>query len=350
MYSFIFIFLTALIVPSALAEAVHYPAGEKPVKHPNHRLLNQPLPPSAYNQEDKKAEAMSLYLTLMREDAYNVWAPFQLAASSAEKGQTELAERYLQLSAKRGLWYYYNLLEYSAFQNLQDSDTYRSVLAETKARHQQHAAKFEAKPLFAVPSGEPPPGGWPTIVYLHSYGRTATLTQEDRLIFAQMGVAYIALNGTQMLAEESFRWSNYSDETTQAAIQRVVQQLTPVLKLNPQQIFLAARGQGALHGANLMAKYPQFYAGALLVAPQGKIQPAQFSLAENKRIMIATYTRQQFSEQAMALNFHHLFDQKNQVKTAQFAEGEKEVGGWHARFRPALRWMMGKNQEPSPKT
>ena len=54
---------------------------------------------------------MSLYLTLMREDGRNVWAPYQLAVSSAEKGQTELAERYLQLSADRGLWYYYNLLE-----------------------------------------------------------------------------------------------------------------------------------------------------------------------------------------------------------------------------------------------
>jgi len=116
-----------------------------------------------------------------------------------------------------------------------------------------------------------------------------------------------------------------------------------VLKLNPQQIFLAARGQGALHSANLIAKYPQFYAGALLVAPQGKIQPVQFSLAENKQIMIATYTRQQFSEQAMALHFQHLFGDKNQVKTAQFAEGEKEVGGWHRRFRQHLLWVMGQD-------
>lgn len=345
---FILAIIMAFITSSQLAAEIHYPAGEEPVDLPSHSSLNASLPRLAYSQEDRKTEAMSLYLTLMREDDQNVWAPYQLAASSAEKGQTELAERYLQLSAKRGLWYYYNLLEDSAFDSIQQGETYRSILAETKARYLQHASQFEGKASYAVPSGEPPPEGWPTIVYLHAYGKAAAINPEDRLLFAEAGVAYIELNGTQMLAENNFRWSSYSDESTQSAIQSALQKLTPVLKLNPKQVYLAARGQGALHGANLMAKYPQFYAGALLIAPIGEITPAKHSLAENKRIMIAYYDRQNFDDQALALYFADLFNESNQVELEHFAQGEDAIGGWQARFNQPLRWVMGKTTDASP--
>lgn len=222
---------------------MRYPAGEEPLELPAHSALNAQLSRSAQNQEDKKLGAMSLYLTLMREDGRNVWAPYQLAVSSAEKGQTELAERYLQLSADRGLWYYYNLLEDDAFNSIQHSATYQSILAATKARYLQHARRYEGKASYAMPDGEAPPEGWPTVIFLHTYGKAAAISPEERLLFGEMGVAYIEINGTQMLSENSFRWSNYSDESTQTAIQRTLQQLAPQLKLNTQRIYLSARGQ-----------------------------------------------------------------------------------------------------------
>lgn len=345
---FIFVIFLAFATNPLFAAPMLYPEGEEPLELPIHSQLSKPLPRSAYSLEDKKAGATSLYLTLMREDGRNIWAPFQLAATSAEQGQTQLAERYLQLSAKRGLWYYYNLLEDNAFSSIQQSDTYRSILATTKARYQLHATKFEGKPHYAVPCGEPPAGGWPTIIYLHPYGKAATITPEDRLLFTEAGVAYIEINGTQMLAEGSFRWSNYSATSTQNAIQRALQSLAPELKLNLQQIYLAARGQGALHAANLMANYPQFYAGALLIAPTGRLPSAKHSLAENKRIMIAYYDRQNFNDRALALNFADLFRGKNQVEIANFAEGEDKIGGWQMRYNRPLRWVMGREQDASP--
>lgn len=348
MHFFILVILLVFPISQSWAAKTHYPAGEEPVELSPHNPLNVQLPRLVYSQEDKKTEAMSLYLALMHEDAHNVWAPFQLAASLAEKGQTELAERYLQLSAKRGLWYYYNLLEGNAFTSIQQSDTYRSILAETKVRYQQHASQFEGKFQYAVPPGPAPAGGWPTVIYLHPYGKAAVINPEDRLLFAQAKVAYIALNGTQMLAEDSFRWSNYNAESTQSAIQRALQQLTPLLKLDPHQVFLTARGQGALHAANLMAKYPQFYAGALLIAPKGEIPPAQHSLAENKRIMIAYYDRQGADDRALALHFANLFNARNQVKTGQFAQNEEAIGGWQMRFNRPLRWLMGNSLDASP--
>lgn len=242
MYFFILALFFVSITSPAFAADMRYPAGEEPLELPAHSALNAQLSRSAQNQEDKKLGAMSLYLTLMREDGRNVWAPYQLAVSSAEKGQTELAERYLQLSADRGLWYYYNLLEDDAFNSIQHSATYQSILAATKARYLQHARHYEGKASYAMPDGEAPPEGWPTVIFLHTYGKAAAISPEERLLFGEMGVAYIEINGTQMLSENSFRWSNYSDESTHTAIQRTLQQLAPQLKLNTQRIYLSARG------------------------------------------------------------------------------------------------------------
>ncbi|CAI2497553.1 hypothetical protein [Serratia ficaria] len=348
MHFFILAVLFAFITRPAFAAEVRYPAGEEPIALPAHSPLNAQLSRSAQNQDDKKLEAMSLYLTLMREDGRNVWAPYQLAASSAEKGQTELAERYLQLSANRGLWYYYNLLEDDAFNSIQHSATYQSILAATKARYLQHARQFEGKASVALPDGAPPPEGWPTVIFLHAYGKAAAISPEERLLFGEMGVAYIEINDTQMLSENSFRWSNYSDESTQSAIQRTLRQYAPQLKLNTQRVYLSARGQGALHAANLVAKYPQFYAGALLIAPNGDIEPAQQSLAAHKRIVVAYYDRQKFSDQALALHFANLFGEENQVRTLHFAQGEDVAGSWQARFKRPLQWVLNQAPDATP--
>ncbi|MGQ8708247.1 alpha/beta hydrolase [Serratia sp. TSA_198.1] len=346
MYFFILALLLALFTRPSFATEMRYPAGEEPIELPAHSLLNAQLPRAAQSQEDKKLGAMSLYLTLMREDGSNVWAPYQLAASSAEKGQTELAERYLQLSANRGLWYYYALLEDDAFNSIQHRATYQSILAATKARYLRHAPLFEGKASYAIPDGTPPAGGWPIVVFLHGYGKGANISPEERLLFSEMGVAYIEINGTQMLSENSFRWSNYSEESTQNAIQQALRPQDE-LQLNPQKIYLAARGQGALHAANLLSKYPQFYAGAMLIAPNGEIKPAQQSLAANKKVVVAYYDRQNFSEQALALHFANLFSENNQVETLHFPQGENAEGGWQARFKRPLQWVL--NQAPDAK-
>lgn len=245
------------------------------------------------------------------------------------------------------MWYYYNLLEDDSFSSIQQSDTYRSILATTKARYQQHAAKFEGKPHYAVPSGEPPAGGWPTIVYLHPYGKAATIIPEDRLLFAEAGVAYIELNGTQMLAEGSFRWSNYSSTSTQNAIQRTLESLGPKLKLNLQQVYLTARGQGALHAANLMANYPQFYSGALLIARRAASSGEAFT-GRKQTHHDCLLQSAEFQQWALALDFADLFRGKNEVEIANFAEGEDNIGGWQTRYNRPLRWVMGREQDASP--
>lgn len=238
--------------------------------------------------------------------------------------------------------------EDSAFNSLQYSETYRSILAETKTRYQLYASPFEGKAQYIVPKGTPPATGWPTVIYLHAYGKVARITPKDQLLFAEAGVAYIELNGTQMLAEDSFRWSIDSEESTQSAIQHILQELTPKLNLDPHKVYLAARGQGALHAGNLMAKYPQSYAGALLITPQGKIPPASHSLAENKRIMIAYYDHQIFNDKTLAMYFANLFSDHNQARATHFDLREDAQGHWSQKLQQPLYWVMGKNADASP--
>lgn len=43
------------------------------------------------------------------------------------------------------------------------------------------------------------------MIFLHAHCKAATISQEKQLLFGEMGIAYIEINGTQMLSENSFR-------------------------------------------------------------------------------------------------------------------------------------------------
>ncbi|WP_240651689.1 alpha/beta hydrolase [Serratia microhaemolytica] len=340
--NFILSTLITLGCAPLIANEIHYPDGEQPIeRHIRHPLTVQ-LPRSSLTPEDKKTEAMALYLKLLREDEHNIWAPFQLAAALAETGQTELAERYLQISADRGLWYYYSLLEERAFSNLQHSDVYHSILAETRTRHQQYATQFEGKFFYTTPNTATPTEGWPVIVYLHPYGKAATISPEEQQLFTRAGIVFIAINGTEMLAEESFRWSNLDEKKTHQVISRALKELATKYKLNQHQIYLSAHGQGALHAANLLAKYPKTYAGALLASPLGELPPARQSLAKNKRVLITSYDPKNAPQLSLVEHFTKLFNEKNQVKAEHIALDDSSTHSWQEHYYQSLSWVVGK--------
>lgn len=87
MYFFILALFFVSITSPAFAADMRYPAGEEPLELPAHSALNAQLSRSAQNQEDKKLGAMSLYLTLMREDGRNVWAPTSWRYRRRRKGK-----------------------------------------------------------------------------------------------------------------------------------------------------------------------------------------------------------------------------------------------------------------------
>ncbi len=88
---------------------------------------------------------MSLYLTLRcAKTAASVWAPYQLAVSSAEKGQTEL--RALPAAERRPRpVVLHNLLE-DDFNSIQHSATYQSIGRRTKRAICSTPVTMKARP------------------------------------------------------------------------------------------------------------------------------------------------------------------------------------------------------------
>ena len=86
----------------------------------------------------------------------------------------------------------------------------------------------------------------------------------------------------------------------------------------------------------------------MLIAPNGEIKQAQQSLATNKRLVVAYYDRQNFSDQALAMHFANLFSENNQVETLHFSQGENPDGGWQARFKRPLQWMLQQAPDATP--
>lgn len=313
-----------------------------------------PLPPSLHSsrsalkplttsqQEDNQLEAITLYLTIIREDDKNSWAPYQLASTLAAKGQREMAERYLKLSSQRGLWYYYNLLEDPAFSGMHDSPVFQQVLADTKVRYLQKARDSEGKAFDAVPAGKAPENGWPVIVYLHNFGDSARISDEKKNFYRRLGYAYIEINGSQMLSENSYRWSTYNAESTQRIVQSSLEGLAQKTPLNRQQVYLIGHGQGALHAANLLADYPHDYAGGLIISPYGTIKSASTTESRNKRLFLVSYTNQETLSRDYLSNFKRLFSPHNQVYEGRYLADTDTVKAWEDRFYHPLLWITGK--------
>lgn len=325
----------------ALAET-RYANGEERLPLPNQSSRSEYRPYSPQEQEEKQLEAISLYMILMRENDNNAWAPFQLAIIFAQNGRDTLALRYLRLSSQRGLWYYYDLLENSAFDHIRENEVYQQILAETKARYLQQAAGNEGKPFYALPKGDRPAQGWPVVIALHDVGESASISEFERQFYQQLGCIYIELNATQMLSEATFRWSNVSEQGTQQALQNALNSLNKVDKIDTSRVYLLGQGQGSLQAANLLASHPQYYAGALIISPRGQNPLATHSRASNKRIFISYFTQRDPDEASHAKHYAHLFSPHNQVKLHGDKTMENTSTQWKTRYTQPLLWLLGK--------
>ncbi|OQV65136.1 hypothetical protein AK51_24505 [Serratia nematodiphila DZ0503SBS1] len=103
-----------------------------------------------------------------------------------------------------------------------------------------------------------------------------------------------------------------------------------------------------MHAANLIAKYPQFLRRRAPDRPPRRDQAGPAVAGGEKKIVMAYYDRQTFSEQALALHFANLFGEENQVQTLHFAQGEDAAGSWQARFRRPLQWVLDQAPDATP--
>lgn len=344
---FILVGYLGLFLSYSYASDITEPEQPLPLPPSLHSSRSTLKPPTISQQEDNQLEAMTLYLTIIREDEKNSWAPYQLASALAAKGQREMAERYLKLSSQRGLWYYYNLLEDPAFNSMHDSPVFQQVLTDTKERYRLQAIRYEAKPFDIVPPGKAPAEGWPVIVYLHNFGDSARVTDNKKTFYSKLGYVYIEINGTQMLSENSFRWSTLNAESTQRAVQSSLAGIGQKTPLNRHQVYLIGRGQGALHAANLLAKYPQDYAGGLIISPYGKIKPENSTDARDKRLFLVAFNEQESLSKNYLNDFKRIFTPHNHVYEGRYATDGDSVKLWNDRFYYPLLWLTGSGSMPA---
>ncbi|ELM3658018.1 hypothetical protein RYR38_001417 [Edwardsiella piscicida] len=336
--------LTLLLIPGVNASRL--PDGEQPLPLPE-SLRQRALPHSGDlrgQQIDNHLIAIGMYLSVMDDDPRSCWAPYQIASALAAQGNPEMAERYLQISVRRGYWYYYHLLENPAFIPLHSRPAFRQILAETQRRYLAFAREQEARPFFAIPSGASPKEGWPVIVYLHAFAQSAKLDAEKRAFYRQLGVAYVEINGTQQLSESAFRWSTVNAQSTQRAVQRALNDLQTQTTVNPRRIYLVGSGQGALHAARLLQDSPSQYAGALLIAPQGEIAAADTPL-NNRRIYLVDFAHNAAAQRQVA-GLDRLFSPTNQVQRTRFDSDVDSQPRWQQRYSQPLRWLMDDRRTP----
>lgn len=314
----------------------------------NSHFYYSPISPQEENntdqQHDDLLEESTLYFSMMYNDKNNSWAPFQLASVLASQGKWAMAEYYLRLSSNRGFWYYYNLLEEQVFYPIHRTKVYQRILAETKARYLKKAAGHEAKPFFIIPpQTPPPPSGWPVIVFLHDFANSAQVVPEKTFFYQNMGYAYIELNGTQMLSENSYRWSS-SVRHTQYAVHTALQQLSTKTVINSQKIYLIGQGQGAFHAAKLLAKDDHRYAGGLLISPNGKIQTITHSHAKGKRIYLVSNEKQEKTTQNNVQYLSNLFAKNNQVNSSHYSSNTHNITEFLQRYTYPILWMTGREK------
>ena len=48
------------------------------------------------------------------------------------------------------------------------------------------------------------------------------------------------------------------------------------------------------------------------------------------------------------MHFANLFSENNQVETLHFSQGENPDGGWQARFKRPLQWMLQQAPDATP--
>jgi len=135
---------------------------------------------------------------------------------------------------------------------------------EWKWEQSNHSETAVVLPRNAT-AGEP----LPVFIGLHNMNSNAHNMTDTRIyqrLADEMGVAFVGVSGTICRGKESFAWSDDPEKNLariDAALEEVAERLTP----EEGQQFLFGFSQGASVAADLAARYPTRFAGAILLSP-----------------------------------------------------------------------------------
>jgi predicted esterase len=134
-------------------------------------------------------------------------------------------------------------------------------------------ATTKPEPIVYYPAGASEPV--PVAVWLHGL-RVFPSVLEDKEYFQriadQLKIAIVGIPGTTALYDGTLVWSE-EPVADQAYLQDVLDQLASKYKLDKTRVALFGFSEGAMVAADLCARYPNSYRGAILMSPGGITNP-----------------------------------------------------------------------------
>lgn len=195
---------------------------------------------------------------------------YNLACFYSLAGKADASFYWLQLAAeKQGVdpdW----AGEDSDLKNIRKDSRWPKVRNYLRAWNAHWGTSTLSETTLVVPKGYDPATPIPVIVGLHGMGsRASHFVDDDFQDWAdELNVAFVGVSGTQPQGPTSFVWSEDPDRDLQRiddAFAEIKDRLSP----KQGQIALFGFSQGAMMAAEIAARHPDRFAGALVMSPGG---------------------------------------------------------------------------------
>jgi predicted esterase len=123
------------------------------------------------------------------------------------------------------------------------------------------------EPSVWMPKGDPPPRGWPVLVFLHGCGGTGNEHAPHAIAATEFGLAGITLPGPIRALGSGYAWPADGFRTTHEYLRDTLARCQGRLQFNPSQRLLCGFSQGATHVIGLLSTEPAEYAAGIALSP-----------------------------------------------------------------------------------
>jgi len=135
------------------------------------------------------------------------------------------------------------------------------------------------------------PSGWnrsdplPVVIWLHGYGANPTRIRDDKhyqFSINKLGIALVGIPATRKIGEASFVWADDVASDHEHII-RALAEVERKFHVTFTRKALYGFSQGAVVVAELAARYPDEFAGAMILSPGADLVPRPIAGSEKNR-------------------------------------------------------------------
>jgi hypothetical protein len=196
-------------------------------------------------------QAMVQYLLAERIKPGHFHARYQLARIFSNMGQSEPCARWFAGAVECGFSQHAlartDPLLAGVFKDKPE------LLETIRLRYQANLSKHV---IVVRPAGEPPIDGWPVVLLMHGYGRSAAYFKTVADNAAENGFLGVALDGPLPWTtpdDKAFGWPDDNVEGNHAYLQDALKTIV-TFKYNPKRVYVGGFSQGGLQAAILLAR------------------------------------------------------------------------------------------------